>query len=211
MTPFRERKKFRMECPVCEQERDLLYGETKESLKIRGEKVEVTSMIHYCPEGNHYFYTFKDEEAKFKAAYDEYRDRKNFLKPNEIRELREQYKLSQKNFARLLGWGEITIHRYESGALQDDAHNNVLVFIKNFDNFKRYFTTIKGIDPILKGKIEKRIAEIEREEIYNLLQQFYFAVPNKKQAIPNITAPTYSGYSEDVQCVASNNELAIAA
>ena len=46
---------------------------------------------------------------------------KGFLQPEEIEKIRKQYGLSQKNFARLLGWGDITIHRYESGAIQDDA------------------------------------------------------------------------------------------
>ena len=40
---FKEIRKIRKECPVCEVERDLSYGEIDEVLKVRGEDIEVTS------------------------------------------------------------------------------------------------------------------------------------------------------------------------
>lgn len=40
--------------------------------------------------------------------------------------LREKYGLSQQQLARLLGWGRVTVQRYEKGALQDTAHDLLL-------------------------------------------------------------------------------------
>ena len=40
------------------------------------------------------------------------------------------YDLSQVDLARLLGWGEATISRYESKAIQDEAYDNMLRIIK---------------------------------------------------------------------------------
>jgi len=48
------------------------------------------------------------------------------LDPATIRETRSKYGLSQRQLGRLLGWGAVTIQRYESGALQDAAHDQVL-------------------------------------------------------------------------------------
>ncbi len=197
MNQFKEIKRLKMECPVCEHERNVVYGETKESLKIRGEEIDVTSKIHYCPKGDHYFYAPEDEEAKFQTAYDEYRKRKNFLQPNEIKQLRERYGLSQRNFTRLLDWGEVTIHRYESGAIQDDVHNDLLMLIKDFDNFKKYFESKKDrIDPDLARKINNKIKEIEEN------QQIKLCV--NKNAITNIDPLTYVTYSGDLQTLSSN-------
>lgn len=49
----------------------------------------------------------------------------------EIVALRENYGLSQVDLAKLLGWGEATISRYESKAIQDEAYDTMLRLIKD--------------------------------------------------------------------------------
>ena len=58
------------------------------------------------------------------------------LLPDEIKNIRETYGLSQRSFAKLLNWGEKTIQRYERGSIQDKAHNSLLLFLKNPENMK---------------------------------------------------------------------------
>ncbi|GAB6274993.1 MAG: hypothetical protein STSR0004_18580 [Peptococcaceae bacterium] len=65
-----------------------------------------------------------------KAAYDEYRRRKNIPAPEEIKETRSKFGLSLRSFAKMLGWGYITLHRYENGALPSEAHAAVLTALK---------------------------------------------------------------------------------
>ena len=45
--------------------------------------------------------------------------------------IRESYGLSQVDLAKLLGWGEATISRYESKAIQDEAYDTMLRLIKD--------------------------------------------------------------------------------
>jgi putative zinc finger/helix-turn-helix YgiT family protein len=66
-----------------------------------------------------------------RVAYDLYRQKHNVLTPAEIREMREGYDLSQRGLGTLLGWGEITIHRYENGNIPDEAHNQMLTLIRD--------------------------------------------------------------------------------
>ena len=212
---IKEISKIKKECPVCEIERDLIYGEMNEVLKVRGEDIEVTSRVHYCTEGKHYFYDVEDEEEKFQIAYREYRKRKGFLQPEEIKKIREQYGLSQKNFARLLGWGDITIHRYESGAIQDDVHNGFLSLIKDFDNFKKFFFEKKNfIGPEIVRKIEEKIVEIEKarnSQTFDLLVRL--SSTEKKEIILPVTdtmTKDYSAHNEYSQ-YSANQELALAA
>lgn len=212
---FKEIRKIRKECPVCEIERDLIYGAMDEVLKVRGEDINVTSKVHYCPEGDHYFYDVEDEEDKFQLAYREYRKRKGFLQPEEIKKIREQYGLSQRNFARLLGWGEITIHRYESGAIQDDVHNDVLALIKDVDDFKKLFESKKNnIEPALARKVEEWLIEIEKEKnrqtVDLLVRIFSFKNTSKSASIGSAVTPTYLAHSDALKYCA-NEELALAA
>lgn len=215
MSVFKEISKIKKGCPVCEVERDLIYGAMDEVLKVRGENIEVTSKIYYCPEGVHYFYGVTDEEEKFQIAYREYRKRKGLLQPEEIKKIREQYGLSQKSFARLLDWGDITIHRYESGAIQDTVHNDFLLLIKDFDNFKKYFDTKKNfIEPEIARKVEEKIVEIEKarnSQTFDLLVRL--SSTGKKEIILPVTdtiTKDYSAHNEYSQ-YSAKQELALAA
>lgn len=48
--------------------------------------------------------------------------------------------LSQRSFAKLLNWGDKTIRRYENGAVQDRAHNSLLLFLRDPENMRIYLT-----------------------------------------------------------------------
>jgi putative zinc finger/helix-turn-helix YgiT family protein len=181
---FREIRRIHKECPVCETEKELAYGEINEVLKVRGIDINVSSRINHCIDGDHYFYDIEDEEDKFQFAYREYKKLKGYLQAEEIKAIRKQYGLSQKNFARLFNWGEITIQRYESGAIQDDAHNDVLMLIRDFDNFKKYFVAKKDfIKPDLAAIIKEKISAIEKERTIDILARI-LSVKKKDYSMP---------------------------
>lgn len=218
MDMLRVISEIKEECPICGSERNITYGEIREVLKVRGEDIEVATRIHYCPDGDHSYYSVDDEEDKFQSAYTEYRRRRGLLQPYEIRQIREKYGLSQKNFARLLGWGEITIHRYESGAIQDSVHNDLLLLIRELENFKKYFVGKRGsIEPEISKKVENRIFEIEKEKISRTFDLLIKLFPHEKQE--NISLSTkmlldsypweYTRTSPYCEC--ANEELALAA
>lgn len=64
------------------------------------------------------------------AARNAYRKMHNLLTSDEIVAVRENYGLTQVEAAKLLGWGEATIARYESKAIQDEAYDTMLRIIK---------------------------------------------------------------------------------
>ncbi len=64
-------------------------------------------------------------------ARNAYREKHGLLTSNEIVKIREGYGLSQVELARMLGWGEATVSRYESNAIQDDAYDTMLRIIKD--------------------------------------------------------------------------------
>lgn len=108
-------------------------------IKVRGEEVRLEVMVPQCLECNAEIYSEEIETRNLEMAYSEYRKQHGLLAPSDIRELRERYNLSQRGLSRLLGWGEVTLCRYESGAIQDEAHNTVLLLIAQPRNLAKIF------------------------------------------------------------------------
>lgn len=203
-------------CPICEDEKDLTYGERDEEMNVRNEKIKVKSKVYYCTHGKHYFTTPKDEEEKFQRGYREYRKRKGLLQPEEIKHIRIQYGLSQRDLARLLGFGEITIQRYESGAIQDNTHNNLLSFIKEPTLFRILFERNKNnLSSAVIGKIEANLKKIEDEEQQLAME---FALIQDKAKIYEFPSKydisirsSYKKIADDSCCNDIERELALAA
>ena len=91
----------------------------------------------------HFFYCINadEEEREFETgamanenllnARNAYRVLHGLLTSEEIVGIRESYGLSQVDLARLLGWGEATISRYESKTSQDEPYETMLMMIKD--------------------------------------------------------------------------------
>ena len=84
---------------------------------------------------------------------------------DQIVAIREMYGLSQVDLARLLGWGEATISRYESKAIQDEAYDNMLRIIREnpkvtlelFQKNASKFSPAKRVSNLFKVKLMKML------------------------------------------------------
>jgi len=94
-----------------------------ETFPVRGESVEVESQVAFCPDCGEDLSVEKLDQLTLQKAFGEYRLRHGLLSPGEISAVRKKYGLSQRAFSLVLGWGEITVHRYEAGSVQDAAHD----------------------------------------------------------------------------------------
>lgn len=108
-----------------------------ETLKVKG--IDITLEVDSCVCINCGEVAFSPDidEASLKQFYREYRKRSGLLQPEEIREIRRMYDLSQEAFARVLGLGAKTIARYENGSLQDEAQNNLIFLMQDRRNMKK--------------------------------------------------------------------------
>ncbi len=110
-------------CPTCEKEdADLELIQGTEVLNIRDERIPVETSYYQCQKCASKFDS-PDAPDYMKEAYRIYRQRKHLLQPEEIATYRKQYDLTQRELSRLLGWGDVTISRYENGALQNEGQN----------------------------------------------------------------------------------------
>lgn len=74
----------------------------------------------------------------------EYRKIKGLLQDYEIKEIRNQYNLSQRDFAVALGLGEVTITRYESKTVQDKSQDEIIRQSKDPSKFLEYLEQNKN-------------------------------------------------------------------
>lgn len=148
-------------CPHCESNQEIEKIHKREKLQVMEESVEYDADLYKCKTCHGVFATSEMEEENFARAYNIYRDKYHLLRPEKIREIRERYGLSQKDFSRFLGWGEITIHRYESGSLQDIVHNEALVLIENPHNAQKIYDMNKDrLTPQVAERLGIKIKEM---------------------------------------------------
>ena len=118
-------------CPYCEADTAVEEIVRNETYTVRGEKIGVRARVLVCKGCGNDLFDPEREEETLRAVYNGYRRRRGLLTSDEIRQLRRSYGLSQRQLARLLGWGIVTIQRYEKGAVQDVAHDLLLRQLKD--------------------------------------------------------------------------------
>ncbi|KAF0220523.1 MAG: XRE family transcriptional [Geobacteraceae bacterium] len=152
-------------CPYCEEITRFRFITKQETLPVMGEPVEYQARVRRCAVCRGEYAPTELEEENFKTAYTIYRRRHNLLSPEQIRVIREKYGLSQRNFSRFLGWGDITVHRYEAGALPDAAYNVMLVLIDDpLNALKVFMLNRNNLAPGVAEKLKKRIQELIRKD-----------------------------------------------
>jgi len=152
-------------CPNCEEYTETTFGVEKEVYNVRGKPTEIEAEVTICQKCGEKIFDEERDSRNLEKAYSQYREKHNLLSPDKIRTIREKYGLSQRALSRLLGWGEITIHRYENGAIQDNAHNNTLRSIKDPQNMQDLFEANRSKLPsYIAARLEKRIADFLQED-----------------------------------------------
>ena len=123
-----------MECPICGKTHDVEERESIATTFIKGTEIKYKERYYYCcnaDEEECEFTTGKILNFNLQNARNEYRKMYGLLTSDEIIGIREKYALSQVDFARLLGWGEATVARYETKAIQDEVYDNILRTVRD--------------------------------------------------------------------------------
>ncbi|GAB4276135.1 MAG: DUF4065 domain-containing protein [Coriobacteriia bacterium] len=161
-------------CPNCMADVEYLTEERPEVLPVRGEDIEVSARVAVCSSCGEDVWVDEFEDETLAAAYSLYRQKHGLLTPEEIASIRKRWGIGQRAFSLLLGWGEITLHRYESGSIQDKAHDTQLRMAGDPSGIR---TLLQANGQRLTKKqretVEKRLAEEEAvacdDELENIL------------------------------------------
>lgn len=162
-------RKVHMNCPLCDKTHEVEERKRIATITIKGEEVAYEERFYFCANAD-------EDENEFEAgamtnenllnARNAYRIKMGLLTSDEIVAIRERYGLSQVDLAKLLGWGEATISRYESKAIQDQAYDTMLRLIK--DNPLQALEFLKKNSdkfPVMK-RLEIRAKIVEKIDSY---------------------------------------------
>lgn len=137
-----------------------------EEIEIKGKKIKVEQEYYYDKDIDEYFDDEKLGNENLRRIRNAYRKETGLLSDTEIKDIRNQYNLNQRNFSLLLGFGEITITRYESKNIQEKAQDIVIrsaadpkkfmEYVKNNKESYLKYNSIESYDNLIK-LIENRI------------------------------------------------------
>lgn len=152
-------------CPVCEDFRDVEVLTTVEETSVKGETISAEAVYSKCKSCSEEFSTPEQMAASLENAYRIYRNNHRLIHPEEIVAIRSKYRISQKAFAKILGFGELTINSYEKGTLPVKASSNLIKLMEETDAFlKLYEINRDEITPTQQRKIETRLDELALDD-----------------------------------------------
>ena len=157
----------------------------KELCEYKDEKFKLELDYYYDEVLEEYYVDSTLGNENLRKIRNEYRRIKNLLLDDEIKAIRLQYKLSQRDFAIALGFGEITITRYESKTVQDKAQDKIIRQSKNPIEFLKF----------LKQN-EKKFIKVNGLSKYNSLCDYVNNLNNDINFLMNQNSKENRGYTE---------------
>lgn len=106
-------------------------------VKIRKSEVEIKNTIivydekYVLDENGEEIFDRDIEIENDKKLFDEYKKIKGLLTSKEIKNIRKKYDLNQKEFAKILGLGEVSINRFENGSIQTEFIDSIIRLAAN--------------------------------------------------------------------------------
>ncbi len=179
-------------CPTCDTYTEANIFSKEETFDVRGEDIAVKSSVLVCDKCKQDIFDEELDEKNIELAYTEYRKKHNLLSPAEIRGIREKYDLSQRSLGRLLEWGQITVNRYENGAIQDAPHNDILKFISNPENMLEIYERNNQLLSLnVRTSLKKKIDDLIQKET-----EPHFRTSLERYLLSNKVVDEFSGYKE---------------
>ena len=187
-------------CPYCKKEVDYKI-EKRDVKEFRGIEIDTCENVAVCKECHQDLYVNEIEEKNNERIYELYRAKANIIKPQDIIELRKKYDISQRELTAILGFGKMTINRYERGGVPTKSQSDYIRLL--IDNDNKFIEKVK--EAYKNGNIndktyEKIVSEelntsIDKEQIQDNIRRYLRYALNRK---PDI----YNGYkSLDIEKV----------
>lgn len=119
-------------CPSCDKKQDFFIKQEELTRKVKDQSYTLTVKVAHCAVCDEEVYVKEISDQLQQDFFDAYRKDNGLLTVEEIVNIRKNLGLTQRDFSRLLGFGEITISRYELGSLP--SKNNAYAIQKIQDN-----------------------------------------------------------------------------
>ncbi len=177
-------------CPYCKKEVEYKI-EKSEVREFKGIEVNTFKNIAKCKECNEDLYINEIENENNKRIYEAYRNITNIIKAEDIINLRKKYDISQRELTAILGFGKMTINRYERGGVPTKSQSDYIrLLIDNEDKFIEKVKEAYSKNEITEKTYNKIISEeiednISKKEVQNNIRRYLRLVLNRKPDIYN--------------------------
>lgn len=181
-----------MYCEHCNNNTGTEVKKSYETFMVRGESINVSTEVRFCINCGEKVYDEILDNKSIDLAFNIYRETHNIVDSTEIKEIRNEYGLSQRGFAALMGWSPATIARYETGAIPSSNNNLNLINVRdNLDFVENLFIANKEHMPkIDKNKLALKLKELKQwrnsSAIVNLVET----------RIEDINSTIFSGFKD---------------
>lgn len=185
---------MRVYCPYCKKEVEYKI-EKRDVKEFRGIEINSYENVAACKECHQDLYVNEIEEKNNERIYELYREKANIIKPQDIVQLREKYDISQRELTAILGFGKMTINRYERGGVPTKSQSDYIKLLIENDN--KFIEKVKeaykngSINEKTYGKIvsEELNINISKEEVQDNIRKYLKFVLSRN---PDI----YNGYKD---------------
>lgn len=177
-------------CPYCKKEVEYKI-EKRELKEFRGIEVNTFENVAICNECNQDLYVNKIEDENNEKIYKIYREKANIIKAEDIVKLREKYDISQRELTAILGFGKMTINRYERGGLPTKSQSDYIkLLIENEDRFIEKVKEAYENNNITEKTYKKIVSEgqeenISKKRVQENIRRYLKEVLNRKPDIYN--------------------------
>ena len=181
---------MRVYCPYCKKEVE--YKIEKRDIKeFRGIEINTYENVAVCKECYQDLYVNEIEEKNNERIYELYREKANIIKPQDIVDLREKYNISQRELTFILGFGKMTINRYERGGVPTKSQSDYIkLLIENDDKFiekvreayKKNYINEKTYEKIVSKELNNNVS---KKEVQDNIRKYLKFVLNRKPDIYN--------------------------
>ncbi|MFA4137705.1 MULTISPECIES: type II TA system antitoxin MqsA family protein [unclassified Brevibacillus] len=166
-------------CHKCDQEREFKLIEKTFNYPVKEMDINITGMLAFCNECNEELFHPIIDEQNQETAFKKYRDLKGIVQPEEIIAIRKKYNLNQRDYSKLLGFGEITITRYENGSIPTQAQNQIIKASSEPHKMLEFFEQNKDkiSDPVkdaLSILLESLCKQTEQSRIIDEINNVFF-------------------------------------
>ena len=128
-------ERIERDCPICNKVHLIEKRRREAEMLIKNEIVKYEQTYFFCPDSADYeydeFVSAELMDINLQNARNAYRKKHGLLTSDDIVEIRSLYSMSQADLAILLGWGEVTITRYETKAVQDETYDQLIRLVKD--------------------------------------------------------------------------------
>ena len=141
----------------------------KEWRKMTYRKEEFNILFHswYCADSDESFEDVLFAEMNYNQVINQYREKHNIPFPEDIKAIREQYKLPAIRMSQALGLGDNTYRQYENGEMPTQANARLIQMVADPNKFLEMLHLSDLQDDKQYAKVKSNAEKLSKQQVSN--------------------------------------------